>query len=67
MSTNEHSVRDKLGPTISYLQKLGPDLLPEIFDTARWLFATDPDMAFEVIPDPSSIYLPLDSCIGLHF
>jgi hypothetical protein len=48
MSANEESVRDKLGPTISYLQKLGPDQLQQIFDAARWLFTTDPDMAFEV-------------------
>jgi len=48
MSANEKSIRDKLGPTITYLQKLGPDQLDQIFDAAHWLFAIDPDMAFEV-------------------
>ena len=48
MSANEDSVRDKLGPTISYLQKLGPEYLQQIFDAARWVFDTDRDMGFEV-------------------
>lgn len=45
---NEDSARDKLGPTIGYLQKLGPQYLPQIFDAARWVFEADRDMAFEV-------------------
>lgn len=48
MSSKEESVRDKLGPTISYLQKLGPDYLSQIFDSARWVFSLDQDMAFDV-------------------
>jgi Vam6/Vps39-like protein vacuolar protein sorting-associated protein 39 len=48
MSANEESPREKLGPTISYLQKLGPEYLKQIFNAARWVFETDRDMAFEV-------------------
>lgn len=41
-------MRDKLGPSISYLQKLGPEYLDQIFESARWVFEQDRDMAFEV-------------------
>ena len=36
-------------PTISYLQKLGPEHLEQIFKSARWVFEMNQDMAFEVI------------------
>ena len=48
MSASEESAEDKLGPTISYLRKLGPEYLEQIFNAARWLFDTDRDMAFDV-------------------
>lgn len=41
-------MRDKLGPSISYLQKLGPEYLDQIFESARWVFEQDREMAFEV-------------------
>lgn len=41
-------MRDKLGPSISYLQKLGSEYLDQIFESARWVFEQDRDMAFEV-------------------
>ncbi|KAF8501265.1 vacuolar sorting protein 39 domain 1-domain-containing protein [Gautieria morchelliformis] len=48
MSASEDSATDKLGPTIQYLQKLGPDYLQQIFNAARWVFDTDREMAFEI-------------------
>ena len=41
-------MRDKLGPSISYLQKLGPEYLDQIFESARWIFEQDREMAFQV-------------------
>lgn len=49
MSADEEDKRDKLGPTISYLQKLGGEYLTQIFDASRWVLETDRDMGFEVI------------------
>lgn len=48
MSVDEDDKRDKLGPTISYLQKLGPEYLTQIFEASHWVLETDRDMAFEV-------------------
>lgn len=41
-------MEDKLLPSILYLQKLGQEHLQLVFDTARWIFAEDANMAFEV-------------------
>lgn len=43
-------MRDKLEPSIIYLQRLGPEHLDQIFKSSRWLFDQDADMAFEVRP-----------------
>ncbi|KAG9314800.1 vacuolar sorting protein 39 domain 1-domain-containing protein [Chiua virens] len=48
LSENEGDMRDKLGPSISYLQKLGPEYLDQIFESARWVFEQDRDMAFQI-------------------
>ena len=48
LSEKEDDMRDKLGPSISYLQKLGPEYLDQIFESARWVFEQDREMAFEV-------------------
>lgn len=48
LSEKEDDMRDKLGPSISYLQKLGPEYLDQIFESARWVFEQDGEMAFEV-------------------
>jgi hypothetical protein len=48
LSDKVTDVREKLSPSISYLQKLGPEHLRQIFDTSRWLFEQDRDMAYEV-------------------
>ncbi|RDB25711.1 Vam6/Vps39-like protein [Hypsizygus marmoreus] len=46
LGEKETDVEDKLSPTIQYLQKLGPEHLQQIFESARWIFETDPDTAF---------------------
>ncbi|KAF8071649.1 hypothetical protein FPV67DRAFT_1746459, partial [Lyophyllum atratum] len=48
LGEKETDVEDKLSPSIHYLQKLGPEHLQQIFESSRWIFATDPSMAFEI-------------------
>jgi hypothetical protein len=48
LSDKETDMKDKLTPSISYLQKLGPEHLEQIFDSARWIFEKDRELAFEV-------------------
>lgn len=48
LSEKETTTRDKLMPSITYLQKLGPEHLQQIFESSRWLFDEDKEMAFEV-------------------
>ncbi|KIY43844.1 hypothetical protein FISHEDRAFT_67630 [Fistulina hepatica ATCC 64428] len=48
LSEEEDDLRDKLQPSISYLQRLGPEYLPLIFEHATWIFEADRDMAFEI-------------------
>ncbi|KZV95384.1 hypothetical protein EXIGLDRAFT_739755 [Exidia glandulosa HHB12029] len=47
-STHETDPRDKLDPTIRYLQKLGPQETQTIFAWSRWLFDVDSRMALDV-------------------
>lgn len=46
-------------PSITYLQRLGPDHLDTVFQHSRWIFDENPDMALEVsgITDVVNIYL----------
>ncbi|KAI6042930.1 vacuolar sorting protein 39 domain 1-domain-containing protein [Pisolithus marmoratus] len=48
LSENEDDVRDKLNPTISYLQKLGPEYLDQIFKSARWVFDQDREIGLQI-------------------
>ncbi|KAF8333851.1 hypothetical protein F5887DRAFT_991627 [Amanita rubescens] len=48
LSEKEDDLDDKLMPTISYLQKLGPEHLEQIFKSARWVFEMNQDMAFQI-------------------
>ena len=41
-------MRDKLQPTVTYLQRLGREYLDLIFDYSRWVFEQNHDIAFEV-------------------
>lgn len=51
LSDKETDERDKLGPTVSYLQRLGPEHIDQIFEHSRWVFEHDRDIAFEVSLD----------------
>lgn len=48
LSDKETDLRDKLMPSVTYLQRLGPEYLEQIFGAARWVFEQDADIAFEV-------------------
>ncbi|KAG6884985.1 hypothetical protein C0993_006817 [Termitomyces sp. T159_Od127] len=48
LGEKEADVEDKLSPTIQYLQKLGPEHLQQIFESSRWVFAVDSNMAFDI-------------------
>lgn len=41
-------MQDKLGPSITYLQKLGPEHIEHVFAASRWIFEQDRDLAFDV-------------------
>ena len=49
LSEKETDMEDKLSPSISYLQKLGPEYIDQVFESSRWIFEQDRDMAFQVI------------------
>jgi len=48
LSEKEADPRDKLGPSVSYLQRLGPEHIDQTFKYSRWIFQQDSDIAFEV-------------------
>ena len=52
LGEDESDLEDKLRPSIHYLQKLGPEHLPQIFESARWVFDSDADMGFDVSLPP---------------
>ena len=41
-------MREKLQPTVTYLQKLGEEYIDQVFKSARWVFQQDQNIAFEV-------------------
>ena len=41
-------MREKLQPTVAYLQKLGEEYIDQTFKYARWVFQQDQNIAFEV-------------------
>ncbi|TFY59088.1 hypothetical protein EVJ58_g6005 [Rhodofomes roseus] len=48
LSEKETDMRDRLMPSVTYLQRLGPEHLEQIFGAARWIFEQDVDIAFEI-------------------
>ncbi|KAL4243247.1 Vam6/VPS39/TRAP1 family protein [Abortiporus biennis] len=48
LSEKETDMRDKLMPSVQYLQRLGPEHLDQIFEYAHWVFEQDRDIAFEI-------------------
>ena len=41
-------MKDRLGPSIAYLQRLGPEYLDTIFQYSKWILAENSEMALEV-------------------
>ncbi|KAI0925948.1 hypothetical protein AcW1_008241 [Taiwanofungus camphoratus] len=48
LSEKETDMRDKLMPSVTYLQRLGPEHLNQIFDSSRWIFDQDAEIALEI-------------------
>ena len=48
MSEDEDDAKEKVQPTVSYLQKLGPTYLDLIFQTSSWVFDIDKQSGLEV-------------------
>jgi Vam6/Vps39-like protein vacuolar protein sorting-associated protein 39 len=48
LSEREVDVKDRLGPSITYLQRLGPEYLDTIFQYSRWILKENAEMALEV-------------------
>ncbi|VDB94289.1 unnamed protein product [Peniophora sp. CBMAI 1063] len=48
LSDDEVGMEDKLRPSISYLQRLGPEYLDQIFAHSRWVLEQDADLGFEI-------------------
>ncbi|KAF4597180.1 Vacuolar morphoproteinsis protein 6 [Pleurotus pulmonarius] len=48
LSENEEDMQDKLGPSIAYLQKLGPEHIEHVFAASRWIFEQDRELAFDI-------------------
>ncbi|KAF8637825.1 hypothetical protein AX16_010742 [Volvariella volvacea WC 439] len=48
LNEQEEDMEDRLQPSITYLQKLGPEHLQQIFRSSRWVFEQNPDMAFNI-------------------
>ncbi|XP_006455342.1 hypothetical protein AGABI2DRAFT_187742 [Agaricus bisporus var. bisporus H97] len=48
LSEEVSDIEDKLRPSITYLQKLGPEYLDHIFQFSRWIFDQNVDMGFEI-------------------
>ncbi|EDR08609.1 uncharacterized protein LACBIDRAFT_235177, partial [Laccaria bicolor S238N-H82] len=48
LSEKETDMEDKLEPSITYLQKLGPEHIKQIFESSRWVFSMDKTLAFKI-------------------
>jgi hypothetical protein len=57
MSDDEDDPEEKLGDTVRYLQKLGPDHLDVIFEASKWVFEQDKRAGLEVSFYSISYYL----------
>lgn len=48
MAEKEEDEEEKLGPSIRYLQRLGPEHLAQIFEFSRWVINENKDQGFQV-------------------
>ncbi|KAJ3506301.1 hypothetical protein NMY22_g17296 [Coprinellus aureogranulatus] len=62
ISKDEDDIEEKLDPSIRYLQKLGPENLSQIFESAKWIFDTDKDRAFQIFISEEAELPPQPVC-----
>lgn len=48
MSEDEDDVKEKVGPTVRYLQKLGVDHLEVVLAASEWVFEQDKEAGLQV-------------------
>ncbi|KAF9815620.1 hypothetical protein IEO21_04480 [Rhodonia placenta] len=48
LSEKESDPRDKLMPSVSYLQRLGQENMEQIFDSSRWILEQDSEIGIEI-------------------
>ncbi|KAH8100006.1 hypothetical protein BXZ70DRAFT_939950 [Cristinia sonorae] len=48
LSEKEGDVRDKLMPSVNYLQRLGPSYMDQVFEHAHWIFEENPEIGLEI-------------------
>lgn len=48
LSEKETDMKDRLGPSITYLQRLSPEYLDTIFQYSKWILNENAEMALEV-------------------
>ncbi len=59
LGEKEMDMKDKLGPSITYLQRLGPEYLDTIFRYSKWILDENAEMALEV---SSAVYAFHTAC-----
>jgi len=48
MATGVDDDEEQLGPSIRYLQKLGPEYIEQIFESSRWILQRNQDLGFQI-------------------
>jgi hypothetical protein len=48
MATKEDDDEEKLGPSVRYLRKLGPEHIDQIFDSSQWILQQNRDLGLQV-------------------
>jgi len=59
LSEKEMDVKDKLGPSITYLQRLGSEYLDTVFQYSKWILDENSEMGLEV---SSVVYASYAAC-----
>ena len=59
LSEKEMDMKDKLGPSITYLQRLGSEYLDTVFQYSKWILDENSEMGLEV---SSVVYASYAAC-----
>lgn len=54
-------MKDRLGPSITYLQRLDPEYLDTVFQYSRWILDENAEMALEVSSIRDASISPADA------